>query len=110
MQGDPRGPRPHSIEDTIAELLESVIGVVLRIVWGIVRRPMLSVPLAGMAALSWWTSPEQATGWAIFTAIGLVIWRLAHRRSFSWAIGRRALTGWRRLWIYELRWRAVMTM
>jgi S-DNA-T family DNA segregation ATPase FtsK/SpoIIIE len=110
VHGDPRGPRPHSIEDTIAEFLESVIGVVLRIVWGIVRRPMLSVPLAGMAALSWWASPEQATGWAIFAAIGLLIWRLAHRRSFSWAIGRRARTGWRRLWVYELRWRAVMTM
>jgi DNA segregation ATPase FtsK/SpoIIIE, S-DNA-T family len=110
VHGDPRGPRPHSIEDTIAEFLESVIGVVLRIVWGIVRRPMLSVPIAGMAALSWWTSPEQATGWAIFAAIALLVWRLGHRRSFSWAIGRRARTGWRRLWVYELRWRAVMTM
>ena len=110
MHGDPRGPRPHSIEDTIAEFLESVIGVVLRIAWGIVRRPMLSVPMAGMAALSWRTSPEQAIGWAIFAGIALLVWRLAHRRSFSWAIGRRARTGWRRLWIYELRWRAVMTM
>jgi DNA segregation ATPase FtsK/SpoIIIE, S-DNA-T family len=110
VHGDPRGPRPGSIEDTIAEFLESVIGVVLRIVWGIVRRPMLSVPMAGMAALSWWTSPELATGWAIFAVIGLLVWRLVHRRSFTWTIGRRARTGWRRLWVYELRWRAVMTM
>lgn len=85
MHGDPRGPRPRSIEDTIAEFVESVIGVVLRIAWGIVRRPMLSVPMAGMAALSSWTSPEQATGWAIFVAIALLVWRRAHRRSFSWA-------------------------
>jgi len=110
VHGDPRGPRPRTIEDTIAELLELVIGVVLRIVWGIVRRPMLSLPMAGMASLSWWTSSELATGWAIFVAVGLLVWRLAHRRSFSWAIGRGARTGWRRLWIYELRWRAVMTM
>jgi S-DNA-T family DNA segregation ATPase FtsK/SpoIIIE len=107
---DQRGPRPQSFEDGLAEFLETVLGAVLRIVWGILRRPMLSVPLIGLAALWWWAGPGATAAAAVAVVGGLGIWRLAHRRSFSWAVGRRVRTGWRCFWVYESRWRAVMTM
>ncbi|MGI9100769.1 MAG: FtsK/SpoIIIE domain-containing protein [Solirubrobacteraceae bacterium] len=82
----------------------------LLMVWAIVKRPLLSVPLAAYIALVIWLGPHDAQALVVWALIALGVWRLAHKSSFQRLIGRRLRSSWRRLWVYDRRWRRTMVL
>jgi S-DNA-T family DNA segregation ATPase FtsK/SpoIIIE len=82
----------------------------LLVVWGILRRPVLSVPIAVYSALVAWLGSHDAQALVVWALLALGIWRLAHKRSFERIVGGRLRSAWRCLWVYERRWRATMSM
>jgi S-DNA-T family DNA segregation ATPase FtsK/SpoIIIE len=113
MQSQPvaqRPARPSGLGDALIFLVAALLGGWLLVAWAIVKRPLLSVPIAAYVGLVAWLGAHDAQALVIFAVIGLVAWRLGHKTSFQWLIGRRLRQSWRRLWVYERRWRSTMTM
>jgi S-DNA-T family DNA segregation ATPase FtsK/SpoIIIE len=79
-------------------------------IWLIVKRPILSVPIVVYVGLVIWLGAHDAQALAIYALIVLVTWRLAHKRSFQRLVGWRLRSAWRRLWVYDRRWRAAMVL
>lgn len=76
----------------------------------IVRRPILCVPIAMYIGLAEWLGAHDAQALAVYAVIVLALWRLVHERSFHRLVGRRLRSSWRRLWVYDRRWRATMVL
>jgi S-DNA-T family DNA segregation ATPase FtsK/SpoIIIE len=91
-------------------LAAALAGGWLLVVWAIVRRPILSVPIAVYVGLAVWTGAHDAQALVIYALILLVLWRLLHRPSFERIAGRRLRSAWRRLWVYDRRWRTTMVL
>jgi S-DNA-T family DNA segregation ATPase FtsK/SpoIIIE len=81
----------------------------LLVLWAIVKRPVLALPVAAFAGLVVLVGMHDAQALAIYLLVGLWIWRRAHKASFDRIVGRRTRSGWRRWWVYERRWRGAMT-
>jgi S-DNA-T family DNA segregation ATPase FtsK/SpoIIIE len=82
----------------------------LLIAWAIVKRPVLSVPVAAYVGLAVWLGDHNAHALAAWLVLVLVAWRLLHKRSFQRFVGRRLRSSFRRLWVYERRWRSTMVL
>jgi len=82
----------------------------LLVVWLIVKRPILSLPVAVYVGLTAWVGAHDAQALVIYALTALLVWRLVHRNSFHRLVGRRLRSSWRRLWVYDRRWRATMAL
>ena len=51
---------------------------------------------------------HDAQALVLWTLLGLVVWRLVHKRSFERLVGRRLRCWWVRWWV--CRWRRTMTL
>ncbi|MGH2941736.1 MAG: FtsK/SpoIIIE domain-containing protein, partial [Solirubrobacteraceae bacterium] len=80
----------------------------LLLAWAIAKRPILAIPVALFTALVVLVGMHDAQALAIYTVVGLWVWRRAHRDSFERILGRRLRSGWRRWWVYERSWRGTM--
>jgi S-DNA-T family DNA segregation ATPase FtsK/SpoIIIE len=80
----------------------------LLLVWAIVKRPLLAIPVAAFTGLVLLVGMHDAQALAIYALGGLWIWRRAHRASFDRLIGKRARSRWVRWWTYERHWRNTM--
>jgi S-DNA-T family DNA segregation ATPase FtsK/SpoIIIE len=93
------------IVTVIVVLIVALIAGWLLLVWGVVKRPILAVPVAGFVGLTALVGMHDAQALAIYALVALVVWRLLHRPSFERLIGGRLRSGWVRWWVYERRWR-----
>jgi DNA segregation ATPase FtsK/SpoIIIE, S-DNA-T family len=82
----------------------------LAVVWALVRRPIVSVPVAVFVGVALWRGLAVAGGLLVCGLLVLVLWRLAHRDSFQRLVGGSLRCSWRRLWVYERRWRCTMML
>ena len=82
----------------------------LLVVWRIVRRPIVSVPIAAYIGLAAWLGAHDAQALVIYALVLLAVWRLVHRPSFERTVGWRLRSAWRRLWVYDRRWRMTMVL
>ena len=82
----------------------------LLLVWAVVKRPLLALPIAAFTALVLLVGMHDAQALAIYLLGALWIWRRAHRASFDRLVGRRMRSGWVRWWVYERRWRNTMLL
>jgi hypothetical protein len=79
--------------------------------WAVLKRPILTLPVvAAYIGLLVWLGPHEAHGLVAWAAIGLVVWRVVHRRSFERIVWARVGCSWRRLWVFQRRWRSTMVM
>jgi S-DNA-T family DNA segregation ATPase FtsK/SpoIIIE len=98
-----------AIVSTIVIVVVVVLFGWLLLLWAIVKRPVLALPVAAFAGLVVLVGMHDAQALAIYVLVGLWIWRRAHKASFDRIVGRWARSGWRRWWVYERRWRGAMT-
>jgi len=82
----------------------------LLVAWAVVKRPVLSVPIAAYAGPVVWLGAHDAQALVLWLVLVLVAWRILHRRSFQRLVGRRLRRSWRRLWVYDRRWRSTMVL
>jgi hypothetical protein len=68
------------------------------VVWALVRRPIVSVPVAVFVGVALWSGMAVAGGLLVCGLLVLVLWRLAYRDSFQRLVGRSLRCSWRRLW------------
>jgi S-DNA-T family DNA segregation ATPase FtsK/SpoIIIE len=103
-----RQPPPRDLADVFVCLAIALVAGWLLVAWAIVKRPILSVPVAAYVGLVVWLGGHDAQALALY-AIGLLVaWRLVHKRSYQRLVGRRLRASFRRLWVYESRWRRTM--
>jgi S-DNA-T family DNA segregation ATPase FtsK/SpoIIIE len=91
-------------------LLAALAAGWLRVVWLIVRRPIFGIPIVMYIGLAAWLGAHDAQALVSYALILLVLWRLVHRPSFERIVGRRLRSSWRRLWVYDRRWRTTMVL
>jgi DNA segregation ATPase FtsK/SpoIIIE, S-DNA-T family len=82
----------------------------LAVVGALVRRPILNVPFAVLVGVASWRGLAVASGLLVCALLVLGLWRLAHERSFQRLVGGSLRCSWRRLWVYERRWRSTMML
>jgi S-DNA-T family DNA segregation ATPase FtsK/SpoIIIE len=102
--------RPRGLADALVGVLVALVAWWLLVVWVVIRRPILALPTAAVAGLVAWVGPHDAQALAIYALVALGVWRLVHKRSFQRLAGRRLRAVWRRLWVYERRWRSTMVL
>jgi S-DNA-T family DNA segregation ATPase FtsK/SpoIIIE len=102
--------RPRGLADALVGVLVALVAWWLLVIWVVIRRPVLAVPIAAVAALVALVGAHDAEALAIYAVVALAVWRLAHKRSFQRLAGRRLRAVWRRLWVYERRWRSTMVL
>jgi S-DNA-T family DNA segregation ATPase FtsK/SpoIIIE len=113
VQSDPVAQRPAPTSGLADALMFVVIALVercLAVVWALVRRPILSVPLAGYVGLVVWFGAREVHGLLTCALFVLLVWRLAHRGSFDRLVWVAVRSSWRQLWVYERRWRSTMIL
>jgi S-DNA-T family DNA segregation ATPase FtsK/SpoIIIE len=96
------------LADVFVVLAIALVAGWLLLAWAIVKRPILSLPAAAGAGLVVWLGAHDAQAIALYVLIVLGVWRLVHKRSYQRLVGRRLRASWRRLWVYERRWRTTM--
>ena len=82
----------------------------IAVVWLIVKRPIVSLPIAVYIGLAMWLGVHDAQAVMIYVLVLLVLWRLVHRPSFERTVGGRLRSSWRRLWVYDRRWHMTMVL
>jgi S-DNA-T family DNA segregation ATPase FtsK/SpoIIIE len=102
--------RPHGLADALVGVLVVLVAWWLLVLWAVIRRPILAVPVAAVAGLVAWVGAHDAEALVIYALVALGVWRLVHKRSFQRLAGRRLRAAWRRLWVYERRWRSTMVL
>jgi len=107
------GAQESQVSD-VARVLLTVIVVLVAwwalLTWAIVKRPILAVPavgFVGLVVLVGWHDAQALVVWAL---IGLVVWRLVHKRSFERLVGRWLRGWWVRWSVYQRRWQSTMVM
>ncbi len=102
--------RPRGLADAFGMLLIALVAGWLVVAWAIVRRPVLAIPTGVFFGLSVWIGSHDAAGVLIWVVVALGVWRLVHKRSFQRLVGGRLRCWWRRLWVYERRWRSTLVL
>jgi S-DNA-T family DNA segregation ATPase FtsK/SpoIIIE len=113
MQPGPVAQRPAPTAGLADALMFVVIALVERCLaagWALVRRPILSVPVAVYVGLVVWLGARVVHGLLACALLVLVVWRLAHRGSFQRLVWVALRSAWRQLWVYERRWRSTMIL
>jgi len=105
-----RQPPPKDLADVFIFLAVALVAGWLLVLWAIIKRPLLSDPVGGYVGLAVWLGEHDAQGLVLWVLIVLGVWRLVHKRSFQRLVGRRLRASWRRLWVYERRWRSTMVL
>jgi len=103
-----RPPPPRDLVDVFVVLVIVLVAGWLLVAWAIVKRPILSVPVAAYVGVVVWLGERDAQALVVYAVVVLVVWRLVHKRSYQRLVGRRLRAGFRRLWVYERRWRSTM--
>lgn len=98
------------LADALMFLLIALVTGYLVAVWAVIRRPILSLPIAAGVGLVLWLGPRVALGLSTCALVICVLWRLAHRSSFERLVWGPLRCSWRRLWVYERRWRSTMIL
>jgi hypothetical protein len=78
--------------------------------WALVRRPILSVPVAVYVGLVVWLGAREVHGLLACAVLVLVVWRLTYRGLFERLVWVAVRSSWRGLWVYERRWRSTMIL
>lgn len=102
--------RPRGLADALVGVVVALVAWWLLVVWAVIRRPILGVPIVVVVGLVAWVGAHDASAVVIYAVVALGVWRLVHKRSFQRLAGRRLRTVWRRLWVYERRWRSTMVL
>jgi S-DNA-T family DNA segregation ATPase FtsK/SpoIIIE len=102
--------RPRGLGDALVGVVVALVAWWLLVVWVVIRRPILGVPIATVAGLVALVGAHDASALVIYAVVVLGVWRLVHKRSFQRLAGRRLRAVWRRLWVYERRWRSTMVL
>jgi S-DNA-T family DNA segregation ATPase FtsK/SpoIIIE len=102
--------RPRGLADALVGVLVVLVAWWLLVIWAVLKRPILGVPVVIVAGLVAWLGAHDAEALVIYALVALGVWRLAHKRSFQRFAGRRLRALWRRLWVYERRWRSTMVL
>jgi S-DNA-T family DNA segregation ATPase FtsK/SpoIIIE len=102
--------RPRGLADAFVMLLVALVAGWLLVVWAVVKRPILSIPVVVYVGLVVWLGAHDAQALALYVVIVLVVWRVAHKRSFERLVGGPLRCWWRRLWVYERRWRSTLVL
>jgi DNA segregation ATPase FtsK/SpoIIIE, S-DNA-T family len=113
MQSGPVAQRPAPTAGLADALMFVVIALVercLAVVWALVRRPILSVPVAVYVGLVVWLGARVVHGLLACALLVLLVWRLVHRDSCQRLVWAPLRSSWRQLWVYERRWRSTMML
>jgi DNA segregation ATPase FtsK/SpoIIIE, S-DNA-T family len=113
MRSGPVAQRPAPTTGLADALMFVVIALVercLAVVWALVRRPIVSVAVAVFVGVALWRGLAVASGLLACGLVVLALWRMAHERSFQRLVGASLRCSWRRLWVYERRWRSTMIL
>jgi S-DNA-T family DNA segregation ATPase FtsK/SpoIIIE len=102
--------RPRGLGDALVGVVVALVAWWLLVVWVVIRRPILGVPIVMVAGLVALVGVHDASALVVYALVVLGVWRLVHKRSFQRLAGRRLRAVWRRLWVYERRWRSTMVM
>src|SRR5919112_3648161 len=102
--------RPHGLADALVGVLVFFVAWWLLVLWAVIRRPVLAVPVAAVGGPGPWVGVQGASALVVYAAVVLGVWRLVHKRSFQRFAGRRLRALRRRVWVYERRWRKVMVL
>jgi S-DNA-T family DNA segregation ATPase FtsK/SpoIIIE len=102
--------RPRGLVDVFVMLFVALVAGWLLVVWAVVKRPILSVPVAVYVGLVMWLGAHDAQALALYLVLVLIVWRVAHKRSFQRLVGRPLRCWWPRLWVYERRWRSTLVL
>src|SRR5215218_1037316 len=105
-----RQPPPRDLAGVLVVLVVALIAGWLLVVWAVVKRPILSVPIAVYVGLVVWLGPHDGQALVLWALLALGVWRLVHKRSFQRLVGRRLRSSRRRSWVYERRWRSTMVL
>src|SRR4051794_6012000 len=107
---------PQAVAPDVGGIVTTMVIVVvvllfgwLLLLWAIVKRPILALPVAAFTGLVVLVGMHDAQALTIYMLVGLWIWRRAHKPSFDRVVDRWVRSGWRRWWVYERRWRGAMT-
>jgi hypothetical protein len=79
-------------------------------IWPILKRPILSVPIAIYGGLVAWLGAHDAQALFIYALIALAMWRLVHRHSFQRLVGSCWRSSWRAAWGGDHRRHATMVL
>lgn len=99
---------PRDLADVLIFVVIALVAGWLLVAWAVIKRPILSLPVAAYIGLGLWVGSDNALALVEYLIVVLVVWRLVHKRSFQRLVGRRLRAGFRRLWVYERRWRRTM--
>jgi S-DNA-T family DNA segregation ATPase FtsK/SpoIIIE len=102
--------RPRGLVDALVMLLVALVAGWLLVVWAVVKRPVLAIPTGLFVGLCAWIGGHDALAVAFYLVVALGIWRVAHKQSFQRLVGGRLRCWWRRLWVYERRWRSTLVL
>jgi len=98
----------------IAQVMVRILVVLLvgwlLVVWAVIKRPILAVPVAMYVGLVALVGAHDAQALVLWALIVLGVWRLVHKRSFERLVGRRLRCWWARWWVYQRRWKGTMAM
>jgi hypothetical protein len=75
--------RPHGLADALVGVLVVLVAWWLVVLWAVIRRPVLAVPVAAVAGLVWWVGAHDAEALVIYALVALGVWRIGHKRSFE---------------------------
>jgi S-DNA-T family DNA segregation ATPase FtsK/SpoIIIE len=115
MQTQPVGQRRQpaasvGLADALMFVVIALVERCLVVAWAVIKRPILSVPVAVYVGLLVWLGSHAVHGLVACVVIVLVVWRAARRSSFERVVWAPARCSWRRLWVYERRWRSTMVL
>lgn len=99
--------RRDPIEDILTMVLALIGWAVISVfvtAWWALLFPMVSLPIAAVAALYWFYGWLPAFGMALASVAALVLWRLRYRESFSRWVTRRARSRFLRWYRYRRQW------
>ena len=108
INGEQRSPGvPTRQAKVVIPLWVTMTGIVLRqlgrLLWWLVRHPLTIAAPVGLTMLYQRVGVRGLVVLAVGLLVAGVVWRLAHRRSFQWAV-RQSLARGRLVWVYRRRW------
>ena len=82
-----RQPPPRDLAGVLVFLAVALVAGWLLVAWAVVKRPILSVPVAVYVGLVVWLGAHDAQALGLWALLALGVWRLVHKRSFQRLVG-----------------------